>query len=506
MQNTVMIIDSDDEPEPESEPTPAVEFEDADVEFDQTRPFLPIIQSIDVTFGIAATEIAVSTAVEGKIVFAATCADSNVRLVTLPLAPPGPEQKALPPKSGKYNETVQVLTGFSTAPDLVAITYQKSSEASSKFPGSLLIASHSREVTGLVLIHTVPIHSTTKEKVTSHALAPGHTTPSAIQYLSVPASSLDFNHEICTLLLGDKSGAVRLYCAKTSSWLLTLHTPFTSPTFSTPTGGHKAVLDAKWVLGNNAILVLLSDGEWGVWDLAGTGPGGPRSSKALLGPASIRGGALTSFTISGYIDGPPAKSMHGDKGLRQSKFAPMTPATRKTVDVSATVRHGLKGAETRGRISVVSLGRDKIEEKADERVGFWIGEAYAVIPSLRAYWEASRRRGGGLFATGTSSSRMQRVEGVNLRGEKCQGFELSAVSGDNEIVVLGEHRVVLVGGLPEARKAKIHKIARVPAEDTFERPVSSGSLDDLDRGMDELEERRSVSMGNSFRSSFGRSY
>ena len=510
-----MIIDSsDDEPEQPKQPVYQVSFEDDCADVDNANPFPEILTYIDIDFGTEATELAVCDKVEGKIVVGAACADSTVRLVTLPLTPPGPEQSAAAKdkkKGSKWNETIHVLSGFSMSPDLVAITYQKST-ATHAFP-TLLIASHSREVTGLLLLHTVPVDAKDGKPTYSSAAA-GHSSSQQAQYLPSPASSLNFNDRNSTLLLGFKSGCVRLYSPATSTWLLTLHTPFSAPAPSaSPSSSHstrKAVLDAKWVLNSKAIAVLLSDGEWGIWDIYGAGPS---SSKSILSRGGIKGGTLTPFSLGGYIDGPPAKSSHKTSTIStQSKFAPMTPATRKTVDLAAAAsRSGLEGGNaTNGRINVLPLSRNETTAPRDDQVAFWIEDSFAVIHSLRGHWEAKSKKGGSLFGGGNSQSRLERVEGVNLRGEKCSGMtqvDEEFVRLGDEMVVVGEHRIVFVRDRedqPNRNTNRVSPFMRSEAEE-YEDVESTGGLEDLDRSLDLMEERRVASSGANFGQSFGTS-
>ena len=267
-----MILDSADDSSALPNSDFQATFEENEAEYDERKPFPDVLTYVDIQFGTQATALAVCGKVEGKIVFAATCADSTVRLVTLPLTPPGLEQQAAAKEKkkgakAKWNETIHILGGFSMAPDLVAITYQ-SSTATHAFP-TLLIASHSREVTGMLLLHTVPV--SVEDGKPTYSVAASYSGPTQTQYLPSPASSLDFSPTSSALLLGFRSGCVRLYSPATSSWLLTLRTPFTHASSSTSQhvsdAARKSVLDAKYILTGKAIAVLLSDGEWGVWDL-----------------------------------------------------------------------------------------------------------------------------------------------------------------------------------------------------------------------------------------------
>lgn len=478
--NAVMIIDSDDEAPAAAEEE--AEFEDEEAEADPSRPFPPVLQHIDLVFGTSATHLAVCVTVQDRIVFAATCGDSSVRLVSLPITPPSPERKAQN-KSRKWGETVVTLSGFSTPADGVAMTFVKEQDEKSKSSGCLLVASHSREVTGLLLLHKVPVLSVKKGENITEKLSQDHTAPFQTQYLSTPASSLDFSLSSNNLLLADKTGAIRIYSSDVAdgSWLLTLHTDFIKSD-TAKFSSRKAILDTKWVLGGKAVMVLLSDGEWGVWDLQGSGPG---TSRSVLGGQGITGGSLTPFSISGYIDGTPIKSTSRPTAST-SKFAPMTPATRRTVEPALLGSHNQSA--TAGLISTLPLPKTTTTSPPDERIAFWIEDAYAVIPSLRSYWEAQHRRGANLFS-GAAGTKMLRIDGVNLRGERCTGLAQSVVDGSTpELIFAAENRLVIVADLPESG---ITPKARAPALESGAGQLQiAASGRDLDiTGIDEMLDR-----------------
>jgi len=483
-KDAVMIIDSDDEQPPVAD---EVEFEDDEAEIDASKPFPPILQHIDLIFGTAATRLAASAALKDRIVFAAACADSSIRLVSLPLTPPSPARKAAKGnKPGKWGETVITLSGFSTPADAISMTYVKKDDEKARSEGSLLLASHSGEVSGLLLLHKVPILTITKGGKTTYQLSKDHTTPFQTQYLSTPASSIDFNHSTSTLLLASKTGTIRLYSPLIAegSWLLTLHTPFLKSEIST-FPSRKPILDAKFVLGGKSLLLLLSDGEWGVWDLESAGPG---ASKSILGGQTIKGGALTPFNLSGYISSSSLTTSKSTSrpSLPTSKFAPMTPATRRTVDPA--LFSSRSGHAASGGLSVVTLPKTSTTSPPDERVALWLEDAYAVIPSLRAFWDAQLRRGGNLFGgAGAAGGRIVRVEGVNLRGERGVGL----AQAGTELVIAAEHRLVVVRDAPEVTEGGGHRIPGVVEGRMTVRGGDMG-IAEIDQTLDRMDDEMAL--------------
>jgi hypothetical protein len=530
-----MIIDSDDERPGSHVPMfeDMLEFEDGDEEVDPSMPYPGIVQHLDLTFGAAALHIAVPTisaftidsasglspaVLNDRLIFAVAGSDQKIRLITRPLAPPSPTSKsrqdirstitASYAGQGKWGETVLELTGSLLPADGMSMTFTKTEKLSVGNGGSklrktrststsrpseddwnILIASHSREGPGLLLIHRIPIIASRKEGKTSYAPSKAHTGLSQRISLSSQVTALTFNPNISSpshsthLLVADKTGACRIYDCEPShmsasasseslgpnpsgsqlgSWLLTLYpgfmssrsdAPNTVPGGSVGNFGRKPVVDAKWAMDGKAVIVLLSDGEWGMWDIEGGAATG--GSKGVLRQQSIKGGGITAFSVSGWIDSAPVKSSSAKGATTRtstSKFAPMTPSTRKTAEpvlFSGRSGHGF----ARGQISVIRLPTTSTTSQAEECIAFWLEDSYCVIPNFRAYWDAQARRSSGgsgnLFAGGSQTTRMVRLEGVNLRGERCCGIDqypresASKSLLPTEILIVGEHRYVI---------------------------------------------------------------
>jgi hypothetical protein len=497
-----MIIDSDDEQAGSHGPAveDKFEFEDEEDEIDPSQPYPSIIQHFNLDFGVAVMHIAVpqfSTTVESaiselgpamlkdKIVFAAVCSDQKIRLITRSLYPPSPASKLHHAAgSGASDETLLELEAGSFPLDAVSVTFNK-------LEGSqwqILVASHSRTGPGLLLIHRVPITGKKQQGKIGFALSGDYATSPQKIPLSSPATRISFNPNLLSpyqskqLLVVDRTGACRIYgygpsyiptsasaeggsdlSTPTGSWLLTMYPGFNnnkldtsvaSPSFPHGNTGRKTVVDCQWTMGGKAVIVLLGDGEWGIWDIEGCGPGS--GGKGILGRQSIKGGAMTAFTLSGWLDGAPVKSTSGRGSLGQasnSKFAPMTPSTRKTAEPVLFSGRAGQG-HTDGQISVTPLPTASTTSIAEECVAFWFQESYYVIPNLRAYWESQARRtnggSGNLFVTSSPASRMIRIDGVNLRGERCTGIALipresaSKPSLPVELLITAEHRYVIV--------------------------------------------------------------
>lgn len=371
-----------------------------------------------------------------------------------------------------------------------------------------MVASHSRELTGSLLLYRVSMSSSNLHVQSFQAIL-----------LSSPATSITFNpslskHRSSHLLVADATGVCRIYdfnqlvknpqvedsssdsaTPEQGTWLLSLYPGFQKSSQETKNSyqgaqsvfGRKTIIDAKWVVRGEAILVLLGDGEWAVWDIEGAGPG---TSQGLLGRQGIKGGSRSEFSLTGFIEtktrttGPPL--------ITSSKFAPMTPGTRKANEPFGKTQTG----QLRGQISVVEVPSISPSQPSEESIVFWLGESFNIIPSLSKYWAANARKsatGGNLF-NGSPGGRMIRLEGINLQGERCSGIDQLAKTQTSpglpsEILILGEHRFTILS----AGKKQISHSQPSRRMALVEESSNSGDLDVV--GIDQALARMENSNG-----------
>ncbi|ORY60848.1 uncharacterized protein BCR38DRAFT_47904 [Pseudomassariella vexata] len=497
--DAIMIIDSDEDDAGSTGKDAAFvdkpEFEDMADE-DSEHP--EITQTLDLSLGTAVLHVAVLpmtpcpaedagwdgvTLLTEKVVFAVSCATSELYLITLPLTPPSPASKAredlrktlLAAKAGnnKWGETMTLLSGQQKHSNALAMTLVKPKPASERSKSSersqsagraiprVVVAAHCGEASGTLRLWDVPLENQPKGR---------QVEPFQTEFLPQPLSLVSFNPTHSTQLLCNASPhAVRIYDYATpsmpsdeisegpfpsqGSWLISLYPPFARPSSS-----RKPVLAASWIAHGRAILALLADGQWGIWDIDGVSPQGP----ALFGKqgSGIRGGALTSFSVSGFIEGT---SMLRNPGTHRTsgtgaEFVPMTPHTRRDALSASTGPERL--AAMRGGITVTALPA-RATTTADESAVLWIGgsEHVTVIPGLLKFWEAQLRKGTGggvnLFS-GAQPTRMIRLSdlAVGLMGERCIGVGAMCRFGGGddpaneglpiEVLVCGESRLVVV--------------------------------------------------------------
>ena len=527
--NEIMIIDSDDEQEAVQSAKPYMDnsvYEEEDEEYDTYRPLKPIVQRLDLPLGCEVLHLSfINLASEvhrtawatlpkllsSNIVIAIACSDSSVRVLSIPITPPSPQNLARPnlnsritvPQAGRglFGEQIVILSGAAghqSLPKGISITLtsqmlqsmedvdmadddrgepqsqawnssrssrSRSRPASRESSWEFLIASHSDDLSGILVIHRMPFTGDTIGG--SGPQEPN--TPWRIQCLASPATSISFNSSLfpaprhSRLVVVELQGAVRIFDCKPQSeldqgsWLFSLYPSFQSFIVGTPR--RKQILDVQWVLGGQAIAVLLADGEWGVWDIENAGPKG--NSEIKRSPSR---GASLAFTISSWAGSTPVtqssmKSSSAGRKENKSRLAPMTPGTRKVrrealFSGSSTTLSTQTDRPSRGGLSVSPIYRSSSSKVNDESLLLWYNESIMVIPSLFTYWQNKAKGSGNLFGTG---ARAQPKEyNIHLGGQLRNHVSLlpqhaAKIGGESnaaitsEILITGERRLVIVG-------------------------------------------------------------
>jgi len=415
------------------------------------------------------------------VVVAVACDDCSVRLVSLPLTPPAPDLKdpaswgvhitKVGPTS--HQDLLSSITITHTNPPVDSddeVDKSKPRSRSRSRSGNMaataadsksgqvwcvLIASTSPTAGGLLLVHQLPLTS-------DHALATLPESHSLLQrqHFRSPlsASRIYFNpspypaerHSNILITFPD-SGCVKVFQAlpdsssaysrgrrgsaatmdsTTSSsrslpvsatrpgkLLLTLYTGFVESSESVPPARRKRILDAAWVLGGRAVLVLLEDGEWGVWDIEGAGPPSTLNQNLFRGQdnvCGIQGGAWTRFSFKGFVtslaDEAPRLQQAEAKDVKSGRLAPMTPHTRKVRSdglfhgsASGTLSAATPSRFTQGCISVTenwTANPSSTATPMNESILLSLGNTNLSIPSLLSLWRAESNGKGSLDSSG----------------------------------------------------------------------------------------------------------
>ncbi|KAF7544638.1 hypothetical protein G7Z17_g9791 [Cylindrodendrum hubeiense] len=518
IDDSVMIIDSDDE-EPPAKAKTSAKFEDKPQFEDEIEdgPYPEIVQTLDLALGTAVLKVAVmpmtptpaedaawggAKVLTEKMVFAVSCITNDVYVITLPLTPPSPESNARPELSsdllagkagsGAWGESLILLGGQAKHSEGIAINLvmPKASER----PGTqsrAVVASHSREASGTLRLWDVPLDP--KDKPVK-AVEPFQT-----EYLPSSLTSISFNSTHTTqLLVVSALQGVRIYdfalpslppdpdaigpFPVQGSWLLTLYQPFARPSST-----RKPILDAAWIAHGRAVFVLLADGTWGIWDIDGVSPASSGAALSNKLKPGVQGAALTAFSVSGFVEGTSSLRSVTTQSKENSngEFAPMTPHTRRqataslssamTLDRLATIRGGVK-------VTPLPTTGNAVQE---ESLALWVGglDHVCIIPGVSRFWESQLRKGAGtgvdLFSSVQPTRMIKLLDlSTGLLGERCCGVGLavdalkhgSSASQDGalpaDVLILGESRIVIVregedgpgrkiGGVVSTRKRRL---------------------------------------------------
>ncbi|OWY44131.1 hypothetical protein AA0119_g11298 [Alternaria tenuissima] len=548
--DAIMIIDSDDEPtKAVSEPPPKAEFEHEEEELDPDQPYASVVQQLSLSLStqvlhIAVPQIPTASTLRSAdttprifsthIIFTVACADSTVRVITLPLSPPPHVAKDKPyTAKSQFGEDVVKLHGHQSIPRGVTMTWTARGEADSIDEAEdgmdvdeeeedtttsehkhqpragqgfdLLVASHSAELGGLVKLFRFEL-SETSPKV-SHPVVPYKTLT-----LNKPASRIAFNtaqypnRRHSQLLIADSKGTARIY------------DPFALPTRSQRSGGRrnepgafvgtfrssfegvknialtpavlasrKAIIDAAWASSGRHIIALLVDGEWGVWDVDRSGPSPPADPSAF----SLRGyvGTAEKEASSGGASSPK-------RGSRNS-LAPMTPNTRKRKE--ETLFQGSAPsltAATRGGISVASI--TSTNGTSEDSVLIWYGSEIYRIADLIKFWSRTASASSGASLPGPGLQ----VHDIALCGEAITSVsqfdttpQASRMAIARDTLVSAEHRLIITASTSQPLGRDLSAIfAREQVEDdasnrTDQALLTHGELDlgGMDRMLESME-------------------
>ncbi len=510
----VVSLNSDEDPAPNAPLADTPLFDDEEEEYDPSEPYLPIVQTLDLPLGVEVLCLAfphlpatlqktsldsLPTFMSQKLLCVLTCSDFTIRVLTVPLMPPSPQSKARPEvrnvvsnsdaRVGLFGEQMFTFTGepsHRSIPKGVSISMtantledekdddMEDDEQIDKLPGpsrtasrsrsrsrlgrddswDLLVASHSSDLFGLLLIYRVPLVA---EGV---RISPEHQNPWRIQNLASPAVTVKFNTALypaarhSLLLVAETKGNVRILdCVPRSGaaqglWLVSLHSEFGTSEDSMIR--RRPILDAQWVLGGKCILVLLADGKYGIWDIENAGP---KSADTVNAPRP-----LTTFALDGWVSNSlkskPMMKSSATKIDSKTSLVPMTPSTRmlkqEALFAGPTTVTQHEGP-ARGGLFVCPARETSNSRADDETVLFWHGNNTMIIPSLLTHWQNKVRRSGNLFGTGAKGEPLL-INNVQLGGESCNEIGLFLCSKESakdfmsraEILVTGEHRLLII--------------------------------------------------------------
>lgn len=443
-----------------------------------------------------------------RIVVAVACADFTIQVISAALDPPAPEIQEI----SKLDIQTLKISGAQSHQDFisdVAITHttdpladQEDGQAPSRTGNlsqshskksiepdaprwSLLIASISSTGAGLLLVHQLPIQPTNEIST-----SPEHLLPIRRQHLPCPSmgAKLAFNtspypaeRHSSLLITFPAASYVKLFqvfptyarerrgSAATSDSASTTRTRRLSgtsrgkflitflPPFANDVGAvvpkRKSVLDARWVAGGRAVMALLEDGEWGIWDLEAVGPTASSAGANLIrgqgNISGIQGGPLTRFAVRSTISSSGETKQKSSSALNQpasGSLAPMTPSTRKSR--SEGLFNGSKrdasSPQPQSRHGSIYVEDTPSNRPFDECVVISYAGENVFIPSVFSFWK--------------SDSKPTRLPAIRLGGQQERSFSLLPKSGDEgsasqglfgiatstpDVLVQTDHRLIL---------------------------------------------------------------
>ncbi|KAL9078100.1 MAG: hypothetical protein Q9157_002983 [Trypethelium eluteriae] len=552
----VIVIDSDDEEPQQStkKHRPEIEeaeFEHVEEEYDPSHPSPPIVQSYDIMLGPEVIDITLPPIPPSsqshfpehlpkffskKILVAAICSDFSVQLVSVPLIPPSHSAKA---QQHIGEQTFSIGGPLQHQEDIncASLTWKpyeaededdeedhedesededdmeletdatrlrtrspKAHTASTDVQRpdwQILVASHSAQYFGMLLIHSVPLIPD-KDGGSLPDGSSVSTQPLRDEYLRCPLSLLSFSashihsQSPVQLLALDRNGCVKIYDPFTSpavitspgsrrqnndkpsgTWLASFLPGFDTrrlPGSNSDVAHRKRVIDAQWILNSRAIIVLLADGEWGIWCLRNTIS---RSDSLVIG------GAVVQFTMHGFLvssEDPNNRSNSRNRGL-----TPATPNTRKSRSADFLTGSSASGYATGGGIRVMLVSDSAAE--SDERLLMWYNNHVYAITNFKTYWQ--RNSSSQTNTTTSHGAAFPRVETLELQGERCNGVEQLPgpgfpPTGLPELLLVGEHRLTLI-----TKEAETLRQMPIQALKPITRDIM---MDDIDQTLLEREE------------------
>ncbi|KAF2033305.1 hypothetical protein EK21DRAFT_58921 [Setomelanomma holmii] len=479
-----------------------------------------------------------------KIVFTVACADCTVRVITLPLNPPthAVKEKPISAKSLCGEEVVKIH-GHQSIARGITMTWTSRSEpnssgdsdddmdvdgdqdAAAATPGrrrrnqqshsrsraqgeegfDLLLASHSAELGGLLKIWRIQLAESSL--VVTHPVAPHKTLT-----LRKPASRVVFNtaqypkRRHSQLLIADATGTARIYDVFAPSsyrrgasgssrdpgaFITAYRSSFErvkgnaySPAIL---AARKSIVDVAWVSDGHHILALLSDGEWGVWDVDRSGPSPPADPLAF----SLRG-----FVGTSDKDGSAGGASSPKKG-GSSLLAPMTPNTRRRKE------------EVLFQVSSLPSSNGAASE---DSVIIWYQSEVYKIPDLAKFWTRTASPGAGNSLPGPGLTHLQGVplfrETITSVSQFDTTSQASRMAVPRDSLISAEHRLIITTSTSRPLGRDLSAMLAQDQAETEEARrtdqalLSQGELDlgGMDRLLDNMEGSgtisKSLTLGN----------
>ncbi|RMZ89808.1 hypothetical protein DV736_g2970, partial [Chaetothyriales sp. CBS 134916] len=474
------LDDSDDESQTTKAPVAAT-FEAEEEEVDPLEAYRHVLRHLDIHLGAAALHLAQPEAsldsldanrypevLQDNLVVAVACSDLSIRLVTCPLQPPRPE---LDSPSVVGVQIVKIQHGsagfhqdFVTSIAMTFTDHQDDStddddQQDSTLPDpewTFLIASTSDTAAGLLLVHQVSVHgkslstdpqdlvllrrerlrlplsaarlafndslSASERHSTVLITVPDASCAKIYQVFSGLQSTNNRRKSNATIDSMSSRGSLHNPSSQNGKILLGLVPGFVSSTDASLPARRKRVLDSKWIMGGRAVLALLEDGEFGIWDVEAVGPTSTSANKNPIkgqtNIAGITGASITRFAVAGRFPTAELSSEISKASSVPTALAPATPHTRKL-----RARGLFQGSDDRpqlqqGDMSTVkgNISVSQISSRPQNESAILSYDSSLVyIPSVAAFWHAAATSGKSFLKVGTYNGPvlLPAVAGIN---------------------------------------------------------------------------------------------
>lgn len=413
------------------------------------------------------------------------CADGSVRAIALPQARPnGPCNVDLSSADKDHGVTSLVLSSLAISsgsrPGKISVSVAHAHSVNDEEPGIyLIVACHASIPSSRLVAMQIPLGKLVEGKYNEQEHLQSSTVflPHPLAKLSL-ALGQSSSLETLSLLLADTSGALRaavLYPMGPVSetlrvqWLGTCLVP-PGPargSHSSRLSPQHRIVDATWVLDSKAVVAVLSDGQWGFWDLHNQARNTPRNEMVMCGRLGSFPDASTAIERNG------SKTKTVGSVVDSNKLAPMTPRTRKARQDAPFENHKKSSASSTqpsaidlGGLEAVNSGR--AGSPTNDCLLLWYNNAVYAVPDVKQLLQETHlaaRRG-----TSSHSPETDSIYHVPLSsGVLGEGIsKLSALSGVKQpstssstpslnLAVLMGHRLTLANfeePAPTSRNSK----------------------------------------------------
>nr|POE96946.1 nucleoporin nup37 [Quercus suber] len=445
-------------------------FEEEEDEVDPECPYPSIIQDIDVDLGAPVLELAVPPLpplpytprlLRQNALVLVTCADGSTSVAVISLSPPPEDNKArfapiIMPLESKTRPTRKHVAAKMFGIDIDVSAPVRTREDGEFVCGTLLVATATDHV------------RLTRLDILEERIATARDSDVGRWCLPSSATGIEFHPSATShnLLITDRSGTSRVFdpvgipagqrdylsSAAASSgdsnsgrWVMSFCAPYLIDKAGLTR--RKQMLAARWALGGRAILVLLEDGEWGMWDVSGS---------------TQHGKDFGQFVLRGFLGPTTSSESTSSQKKSSSKLASMTPNTRKTKADNLFAGPPKRiGVAPHGGISIAISGNRG--SQLDESVLIWHNSEVYTIQSLLTFWQRSTSSDGAGFGS-LHSPGIVHMNDINLMSESITSLAQLAVKAGNasfgrmnshrDFVLSTEHRIIISQNLVPSTNAR----------------------------------------------------